>query len=70
MPDIDIKKVIVHKVDHISNQQPRLSDMEAPLEADVVRLLSAIMTENRTSRLARNGKFLGAPKGSEKASQL
>lgn len=61
--EINLQKVIVHRVDHKGADQPLLSGLESPITNEVGDFLSEHISNNREHGLARNGSFQEVPDG-------
>lgn len=59
--NINIQRMIVHTVDHHKFTEPRLSDLDSPVNEDVQFFLRRHIVNNREHRYARSGVFLDAP---------
>ena len=56
-----IHKMIVHKTDHISYDEPQLSDMESPIPEEVNSFLRHHILFNREHKYTRTALFLDVP---------
>jgi len=58
---IAIHKMIVHKTDHLTYEEPQLSDMESPIPEEVSSFLRRHIVFNREHKYTRTAQFLDAP---------
>lgn len=60
---ISIKKIIIHKIDHIKSDKPLLADIESPLNPDVEWFLEEHIRENYLNSYIREANFVVNPTG-------
>ncbi len=62
-PQINIHRMIVHKIDHKKFEEPQFSDIESPIPEDVCNFLMHHISSNRENKYTRNAKFIESPGG-------